>query len=162
MFATISLCVCCAHEGETGTNESAKCWLEKTEKVPNPAFSRCWMLAAGFTIKCVSHAATNTQSITTSNFSHKMNALIALNVSQPMLHRRKKNLKQSWLAAFWKIRSKTHERLKERLLIRQNGIKRANFRGSPLFQATYNNKKQKTNNSTYLVSVGTPCWTTVQ
>ena len=31
------------------------------------------------------------------------------------------------------------KRLKERFLIRRNRTKRANFRGSPLFQATYNN-----------------------
>ena len=34
---------------------------------------------------------------------------------------------------------KTHKRLKERFLIRRNRTKRANFRGKPLFQATYNN-----------------------
>ena len=34
---------------------------------------------------------------------------------------------------------KTHERLKERFLIRRNRTKRAHFRGNPLFQATYNN-----------------------
>ena len=34
---------------------------------------------------------------------------------------------------------KTHKRLKERFLIRRNRTKRANFRGNPLFQATYNN-----------------------
>ena len=38
-------------------------------------------------------------------------------------------------------RSKTHKRLKERFLSRRNRTKRANFRGSPLFQARYNNKK---------------------
>ena len=37
----------------------------------------------------------------------------------------------------------THKRLKERFLIRQNRTKRANFRGSPLFQATYNIKTEK-------------------
>ena len=36
-------------------------------------------------------------------------------------------------------RSKTRKRLKERFLIGRNRTKRANFRGSPLFQATYNN-----------------------
>ena len=52
-------------------------------------------------------------------------------------------------------RSKTHKRLKERFLIRRNRTKRANFRGNPLFQATYNNNKteKQTMNSTYLVSV---------
>ena len=49
-----------------------------------------------------------------------------------------KNLKQSWLPAFWKKKSKTHKRLKERFLIRRNRTKRANFRGNSLFQATYN------------------------
>ena len=39
-----------------------------------------------------------------------------------------------------KLTSKTHERLKECFLIRQNRTKRANFQGSPLFEATYNNK----------------------
>ena len=32
-----------------------------------------------------------------------------------------------------------HTRLKERFLIRRNRTKRANFRGKPLFQATYKN-----------------------
>ena len=36
-------------------------------------------------------------------------------------------------------RSKTHKRLKERFLMRQNRTKPANFQGSPLFQSTYNN-----------------------
>ena len=40
-------------------------------------------------------------------------------------------------------RSKTHKRLKEHFLHGWNRTKRANFRGSPLFQATYN---IKTNN----------------
>ena len=44
----------------------------------------------------------------------------------------------------------THRRLKELFLIGRNRTKRANFQGSPLFQATYN---IKTNNSTHLVSV---------
>ena len=39
-------------------------------------------------------------------------------------------------------RSKTHKILKERFLIRRNRTKRANFRGSHLFQATYNKVKQ--------------------
>ena len=52
-------------------------------------------------------------------------------------------------------RSKTNKRLKERFLIGQNGTKRANFRGSALFQATYDVKTEKqTIDSTYLVSVG--------
>ena len=52
-------------------------------------------------------------------------------------------------------RSKTHKRLTERLLILQNRTKRANFRRSPLFQATYNEKTEKRAiNSTFLVSVG--------
>ena len=51
-------------------------------------------------------------------------------------------------------RSKTHKRLKERFLIGGNRTKRANFRGSPLFQARYNIKTEKqTINSAYLVSV---------
>ena len=37
-------------------------------------------------------------------------------------------------------RSKTRKKLKERFLIGQNRTKRANFRGSPLFRATYNIK----------------------
>ena len=50
--------------------------------------------------------------------------------------------------------SKTHTRLKERFYIGRNGTKRSNFRGSPLFQATYKRKTEKqTINSTYLVSV---------
>ena len=60
-----------------------------------------------------------------------------------------------------KKRSKTHKRLKERFLIGRNMTKRANFRGSPLFQATYNinvqHKHRKTNNSTSLVSVRFLC-----
>ena len=35
------------------------------------------------------------------------------------------------------IRSKTHKRLKEHFLTRQNRTKRTNFRGNPLFQATH-------------------------
>ena len=35
-------------------------------------------------------------------------------------------------------RSKTHQRLTELFLIRRNRTKRENFRGNPLFQATYN------------------------
>ena len=49
---------------------------------------------------------------------------------------------------------KTHNRLNERFLSGRNRTKRANFRTSPLFQATYNLKTEKqTINSTYLVSV---------
>ena len=44
-----------------------------------------------------------------------------------------------------KKRSKTHKRLKECFLIRQNRTKCANLQGSPLFQATYNNKQQQKN-----------------
>ena len=54
-------------------------------------------------------------------------------------------------------RSKTHKMWKERFLIRRNRTKRATFRGSPVFQATYNNNnktEKQTINSTYLVSVG--------
>ena len=47
-------------------------------------------------------------------------------------------------------RSKTHKELRERFLIWRNGTKRANFRRSPLFQATYKHKKWRTN-SIYLV-----------
>ena len=54
-----------------------------------------------------------------------------------------------------KKRSKTHKRLKERSLIGRNRTKRANFRGSHLFQATYDIKtEEQTINSTYLVKVG--------
>ena len=53
------------------------------------------------------------------------------------------------------VRSKTHRRLKEHFLTGRNRTKRANFRGSPLFQATYSiNTGKQTINSTYLVSVG--------
>ena len=41
------------------------------------------------------------------------------------------------------ILSKTHMRLKERFLTGRNRTKRANFRRSPLFQATYNIKTEK-------------------
>ena len=51
-------------------------------------------------------------------------------------------------------RSKTHKRLKERFLIGRNRTKRANVRGSPLSQATYNRKTEKqTITSAYLASV---------
>ena len=36
------------------------------------------------------------------------------------------------------LQTARHKRLKERFLIRRNRTKRANFRGNPLFQATYN------------------------
>ena len=39
--------------------------------------------------------------------------------------------------------SKTHKKLKERFLIGRNRTKRANFRGNPLFQATYDIKTEK-------------------
>ena len=52
-----------------------------------------------------------------------------------------------------KYSSKTHKRLREHFLIRQNRTKHANFQGKPLFQATYNNIQQKTVKPTYLVSV---------
>ena len=42
-----------------------------------------------------------------------------------------------------KKRSKTHKRLKELFLIRRNRTKRENFRGNPLFQATYDNTTEK-------------------
>ena len=46
-----------------------------------------------------------------------------------------------------------HKKLKERFLIGRNRTKRANFRGSPLFQATYNNdKKQKNKQLIQLIS----------
>ena len=52
-------------------------------------------------------------------------------------------------------RSQTHKRLKERFLLGRNRTKRAHFRGSPLYQTTYNRKTEKqTINSTYFVSVG--------
>ena len=41
-------------------------------------------------------------------------------------------------ASVLKKRSKTHTKLKERFLIGRNSTKRANFRGSPLFEATNN------------------------
>ena len=54
-----------------------------------------------------------------------------------------------------KKNSETHKRLKERFLIRRNKTKRANFRASPLFEATYKSTTEKqTINSTYLVSGG--------
>ena len=53
------------------------------------------------------------------------------------------------------LRSKTHKRLKERFLIGRHRTKRAIFRGSPLFQTTYNQETEKqTINSIYPVSVG--------
>ena len=54
-----------------------------------------------------------------------------------------------WIKKIWnrvdcqryekKKRTQAHKRLKERFLIRRNRTKRADFRGIPLFQATYNN-----------------------
>ena len=55
------------------------------------------------------------------------------------------------------IRSKTHEikRTPFNWTKQEEKKKRANFRGSPLFQATYKTKTVKqTINSTYLVSIG--------
>ena len=53
-----------------------------------------------------------------------------------------------------KKRAKHTRDLKDAFLIGRNGTKRANSRGSPLFQATYNRKAEKqTINLTYLVSV---------
>ena len=56
-------------------------------------------------------------------------------------------------------RSKPQKILKERILVRRNMTKRANFRGSPLSQCTYNSKKTTTTktekqaiNLTYFVS----------
>ena len=50
--------------------------------------------------------------------------------------------------------SKTHKRLKERLLIGRNRTQRAHFRESPIFQTTYDIKteEEKTINSIYLMS----------
>ena len=45
-----------------------------------------------------------------------------------------------------KLRSKTHERLKECFLMGRNGTKRANFRGSPLFSSYVQHNNRKTNN----------------
>ena len=55
-------------------------------------------------------------------------------------------------AGILKKRSKAHKRLKERFLIRQNRTKRANFRGSLLFQVR-TTTQQKTVKPIYLVSV---------
>ena len=73
--------------------------------------------------------------------------------------RKKKKLKQSWLPALWKKRSKTHKRVKKCFLIGQNRTKHANFQGSPLFQATYNKITEKPPiNSTYLVLLDVGGW----
>ena len=60
-----------------------------------------------------------------------------------------------FLSFFWGGIQNTQE-IKERHLIGRNRTKPAYFRGSPLFQATYNIKTEKTTtvNSTYLVSFG--------
>ena len=59
------------------------------------------------------------------------------------------NLGSGKTALLQKKRSKAHKRLKERFLIGRNRTKRANFRESPLFQATYNRKtEEQTINST--------------
>ena len=44
----------------------------------------------------------------------------------------------------------TRKGLKERFLIRRNGTKRANFRGSPLFQATYKTTTTTTGKQTLI------------
>ena len=68
----------------------------------------------------------------------------------------KKNLKQSWLPAFWKKIQNTRGS-RECFLIGHNRTKCANFRGSPLFPSYVQHKKRKTNNqSTSPVSVW--CW----
>ena len=50
--------------------------------------------------------------------------------------------KKSWITAeileLCNKRSKTHKKLKERVLIRRNRTKHANFRCNHLFRATYN------------------------
>ena len=48
-----------------------------------------------------------------------------------------------WFFNHYLVRSQTHKRLKERFLIGRNRTERAQFRGSPLFQATYNRKTNK-------------------
>ena len=69
--------------------------------------------------------------------------------------KKKKKSETEFTASVLKKRSEIHRRLKERFLIRRNKTKRANFRGSPLSQATYNNKtEEQTLNSIYIVSVG--------
>ena len=55
----------------------------------------------------------------------------------PPKKKKKKKSETELTASVLKKRSKTHKRLKERFLIRRNRTKRANFRGNPLFQATY-------------------------
>ena len=47
--------------------------------------------------------------------------------------------------------SNTYKRLKERFLIGRKKTKRAHFRGSPLFQATYNIKNRKNKQSIQLI-----------
>ena len=51
---------------------------------------------------------------------------------------KKKNLKQSWLPAFWKKIQNTQEIKRTLFLKRRNRTKRANFRCNHLFQVTYN------------------------
>ena len=68
-------------------------------------------------------------------FSKSCKALINISAHQSTSKKSETELTASVLKKI----SKTHERLKERFLIRQNRTKRANFRGKPLFQATYNN-----------------------
>ena len=66
----------------------------------------------------------------------------------------RKKTETEWTASVLKKRSNSHNRWKECFLTGRNRTKRANFRGSPLFQATYNVKTEKqTNNLTYLASV---------
>ena len=67
----------------------------------------------------------------------------------------KKKSETELTAIVLKKRFKTLKILKERFFIGRNRTKRAHFRGSPLFQATYNRKTEKqTINTTCLESVG--------
>ena len=75
--------------------------------------------------------------------------------------KKKKKSETELTASALKKRSKTHKSLRERFLIGRNKTKRALFRGSPLFKATYNIKiknkkteeKKKAIKSAYLMSV---------
>ena len=66
----------------------------------------------------------------------------------------KKKIKKINISEVSDIYNLEYKRSEERPLIGRNRTKSANHRGSPLFQATYNVKKEKhTVDSAYLVSV---------
>ena len=62
------------------------------------------------------------------------------------------------LHKYWQNRSKTRKRLKEHFLIGRNRTKGANFRGSPLFQASYNSTTENSSTNLSCVSLMLGSW----